>query len=70
MTIFKLVECSDYDEDYGVLIVKNNDVTEIDIQDKIDEFKNSYKAYGYSSLEEMQQNGYETEEDMMENEIP
>lgn len=70
MMILKLVECSDWDEDYGCLIVKNKNITEIDIQDRIYAFKNSYKAYGYSSLTEMKEDGYETVEEMMDHEIP
>lgn len=70
MMILKLVECSDHDEDYGILIVKNPNITESDIQDKIYTFKNSYKAYGYSSLKDMKADGYETVDDMICNEIP
>lgn len=65
MMILKLVECSDYDEEYGLLIVKNKNITEWDIQEKIYEFKNSYKAYGYDSLREMREDGYKTVEEMM-----
>lgn len=63
--ILKLVECSDYDYDYGVLVVGNKNVTKDDIQDKIYEFKNSYKAYGYSSLKEMREDGYKTVDDLI-----
>jgi hypothetical protein len=70
MMILKLVECSDWDEDYGVLVVRNKNVTRDDIQNKIYKFKNSYKAYGYSSLEAMRKDGYETVDDLICNEIP
>ena len=68
MMILKLVECSDYKMEYGLLVVKNKNVTEKDIQDKIYEFKNSYKAYGYDNLKEIREDGYKTVEEMMENE--
>lgn len=67
MKNFKLVECSDHDEEYGLLVVKNDGVTVDDIQDKIYEFKNSYKAYGYSSLKEMREDGYKTIDDLFAN---
>lgn len=70
MMILKLVDCSEYDEEYGLLIVRNKNVTEIDIRDKIYEFKNSYKAYGYSSLKEMREDGYETVDDLIGSECP
>ena len=68
--ILKLVECSDYDEDYGCLIVRNKNVTADDIQNQIHKFKNSYKAYGYSSLKEMREDGYKTVDDLIDNGCP
>lgn len=66
--ILKLVECTDHREEYGFLMVGNPKVTKEEIQDRIYEFKNSYKAYGYSSLEEMRECGYETIEELLQDE--
>ena len=62
--ILKLVECSDYKCEYGFLVVKNKNITQNDIQEKIYEFKNSYKAYGYSSLKEMREDGFDTVDEL------
>lgn len=70
MKVFKIVECTDYKEDYGVIIVRNKNILQGDIQNKIDEFKNSYKAYGYSTLKEMKEDGYKTVDDLFINETP
>lgn len=70
MKVFKLVECTDYKEDYGVIIVRNKNILQGDIQNKIYEFKNSYKAYGYSTLKEMREDGYKTVDDLVTNETP
>ena len=64
MMILKLVECSDYKIEYGLLVVKNKNVTVHDIQQKIYEFKNSYKAYGYDNLKEMREDGFKTVEEL------
>ena len=60
MMILKLVECSDYKMEYGILVIKNKYVTKHDIQEKIYQFKNSYKAYGYNNLKEMREDGFNT----------
>ena len=70
MMTLQLVECTDYDVFYGVLQVENPNITADDIQEKIHEFKNSYKAYGFDSLEDMKASGYETEEDLVGNACP
>lgn len=62
--IFKLVECSDSDIEYGILLVENSEVTEEGIREKINEFKNSYRAYGYSSVEEMKADGFDSIEEL------
>ena len=63
--ILKLVEGSDRSMEYGFLTVGNEFVSEKDIQNMINEFKNSYKAYGYSTLKEMREDGYKTEEELI-----
>ncbi len=70
MAILKLVECSDYNIEYGILVVENDKITPHDIQTKIYEFKNSYKAYGYSSKKEMKADGYKDLDDLINNECP
>ena len=65
MLTLKLVECTDHRVDYGVLIVKNEKITANDIQCKICEFKNSYKAYGYASIDEMKEDGFETMDELL-----
>ena len=70
MAIFKLVEGSDYNTEYGMLVVENDKITQHDIQQKIYEFKNSYKAYRYSSKKEMKADGYKDLADLMNNESP
>jgi hypothetical protein len=69
MLVLRLVECTDCDEEYGVLVIKTEAVTEEDVQKKIYEYKNSYKAYGYDSLEDMRADGFETEEDLADSDI-
>lgn len=66
--ILKLLECSDYDCEYGIIKIGNKKITREDVQNKIYDFKNSYKAYGYSSLKEIREDGYKTVEEMMINE--
>lgn len=63
-TIFKLVECSDSDVEYGILLVENSEITEQDIREKISDFKNSYRAYGYSSVEKMKADGFDSIEEL------
>lgn len=63
-TIFKLVECSDSDVEYGILLVENSEITEQDIREKISDFKNSCRAYGYSSVEEMKADGFDSIEEL------
>ena len=70
MMILKLVECTDYREDYGVIVIKNDKITKEQVQDKIQDFKCSYKAYGYSTLKEMREDGYRTVEELMDSESP
>lgn len=67
MMILKLVDCCEYDAEYGLLIVRNKNITAKDIQDKIYKFKNSHKAYGYTSLKEMREDGYKTLDDLRKN---
>lgn len=62
--LFKLVECSDSDVEYGILLVENSEITEQDIIEKINDFKNSYRAYGYSSVEEMKADGFDSIEEL------
>lgn len=63
-TIFKLVECSDSDVEYGILLVENSEITEQDIREKISDFKNSCRAYGYSSVEGMKADGFDSIEEL------
>ena len=66
--VLKLVECTDYKQEYGLLIVDNPNVTRDEIQEKIYEFKHSYKAYGYNSMREVKDDGYATVDEMMQHE--
>ena len=64
--VLKLVECSDYKQEYGLLLIGNPNVTIDEIQEKIYAFKHSYKAYGYNSMREVKDDGYDTVEEMMQ----
>ena len=64
----KLVENSDYNCVYGILTIGNKNIKREDVQKKIYEFKNSYKAYGYSSKKEIKEDGYDSVEEMMKHE--
>ena len=66
----KLVENSDHKYVYGVLCIGNPKISEKEVQDKIYEFKNSYKAYGYDSVKEIKDEGYSSVDEMMANESP
>lgn len=66
MKIFKF-ECL---KDFGVLIVRNKKIDEVEIQDNIFAYLLSIERYGYSSLEEMQKDGYKTVDDLFDNNDP